>query len=392
MKDGYKGRVLFVGQCYYNAWYLSRELRKQGWKADVLNWNGDESSQMYYHGEDIRFYYRGLIDVVKQIVFYFRSIYKYDIFHFSNKGGITFGPYISRITSRIFGSNAEIRFLKMLGKKIVYTNNGCLDGVLQSSFSKWLPESVCAICPWKDRADVCSDENNTEWGKLRNEFADYQILLGGNRADFNIDQRIHEVPEFYCLDSSFWNPDILIPANYKLAISEDTVKVYHSVGNFEARTSAAGNQTIKSTHVYLPLIERLKSEGHKIELIFFHDVPNKKIRYYQAQADIFVDMLTFGWFGANLREAMMLGKPCICYLRPEWLEQARLEIPEYVNELPIVSATPETVYDVLKELILNKDRRLEIGRKSREFAVKWHSAEAGARRFDQIYSHLLEKR
>jgi glycosyltransferase involved in cell wall biosynthesis len=55
----------------------------------------------------------------------------------------------------------------------------------------------------------------------------------------------------------------------------------------------------------------------------------------------------------------------------------------------LVIATPETVYSVLKDLIKHPDKRRDIGRKSREFAVKWHSAEAGARRLDEIYSSLL---
>ena len=51
----------------------------------------------------------------------------------------------------------------------------------------------------------------------------------------------------------------------------------------------------------------------------------KVVRYYQVQSDIFVDMLTYGFFGANVREALMLGKPAVCYLRPEWLETMRRE-------------------------------------------------------------------
>jgi glycosyltransferase involved in cell wall biosynthesis len=136
----------------------------------------------------------------------------------------------------------------------------------------------------------------------------------------------------------------------------------------------------------------LKKEGVKVELIFFKDVPNKTLLYYLAQADIVVDMLTLGWFGANVREAMMMGKPSICFLRQEWLDSMHKEIPEYIDELPVISATPETVYEVLKHLIGNAEERQEIGRRSREFAVKWHSGEAGAKRFDQIYSALLSNR
>ena len=129
------------------------------------------------------------------------------------------------------------------------------------------------------------------------------------------------------------------------------------------------SRNLKSTHIYVPLVEQLKAEGHDVELIFFKGVPNRELRFYQAQADIVVDMLTFGWFGANVREALMLGKPVVCYLRPEWLDDMRREIPGYVDELPVVSATPETVHEVLAELVSNRDKRIALGRRSREFAV-----------------------
>ena len=73
-------------------------------------------------------------------------------------------------------------------------------------------------------------------------------------------------------------------------------------------------------------------------------------------------------------------------------EDAGRRSPSYVDELPIVSATPETVDDVLVDLIENPEKRREIGRRSREFAVKWHSAEAGRQRFDSIYRGLIEGR
>jgi glycosyltransferase involved in cell wall biosynthesis len=147
---------------------------------------------------------------------------------------------------------------------------------------------------------------------------------------------------------------------------------------------------LKSTHIYVPLVEQLKAEGRDVELVYFTDVPNLQVRYYQVQADVFCDMLTYGWFGSNVREAMMLGKPAICYLRPAWIESVRRDVPGYVEELPVVSATPETVREKLLELMDDPARRRELGEQGREFALKWHSAEAGARRFDEIYSELLE--
>ena len=55
----------------------------------------------------------------------------------------------------------------------------------------------------------------------------------------------------------------------------------------------------------------------------------------------------------------------------------------------MVSATPETAYETLHDLIDSPERRREIGRRSREFAVKWHSADAGARRLEEVYLSLM---
>jgi len=437
--------VMFVNHCYYNHWYVSRELRKLGWKADVVSTDSAAQNQMYYHGTDV-FIYRDT-DLPRRINYFIGCLNTYQIFHFANTEGITLihdfdiverkqdnsfktrlhAGILSYIDKRIIRNKLpnlfrlynliikligvkgftrvlkhfmpylplrwDILLLKRMGKKIVYTNNGCRDGVSKTSFSKWktaIDESVCDICRYYADSVICSDEKNLKWGAFRNAVADYQCLLGGNRIDFNDAPSVHEVPEIYALDSNFWRPNIFVPTNYKLPLSEKTVKLYHAVGNYEVRTHG-DNRTIKSTHIYVPLVEKLQSQGYDVELIFFTDLPNKIVRYYQAQADVFVDMLTYGFFGANLREGMMLGKPCVCYLRPEWMEEMRREIPEYADELPIINANPDTIEEILKDLILNPAKRKEIGRKSREFAVKWHSSEAGGKRMDEIYSSLLKK-
>jgi glycosyltransferase involved in cell wall biosynthesis len=387
-----KGSVLYAGQAYYNDWYLSRALRERGWRADVLQWDTEPAHAFLYHGEDFRLEEKGRGDLARHLAFYARALRTYDVFHFTGIHAMRFSHVLQQFFARRLRPGDEIRLLKRLGKKIVYSGNGCLDGVSQTSFAAWGDRPVCLDCPWRERPDVCSDARNLAWGKFRNKMADYQVLMGGNRADYNLDPRCHEVPEFYCLDPDLWSPDLEIPDRFRLGIPEGTVKIFHGVGMFDARTDPETLRNIKSTHIYVPLIEELKSEGHDLELMFFDKVPNKELRYYQSQADIVVDMLTFGWYGGNVREALMLGKPVVCYLRPEWLETMREEIPDFVDELPIVSATPETVREVLLDLIQHPDKRREIGRRSREFAVKWHSAEAAAKQFDSIYAGLLAGR
>jgi hypothetical protein len=382
--------VLFAGQSYYHAWYLSRELRKLGWRADVLNWDFAPDSQGFYHGEDYAFSWdeeRPKRSVARHAAFYLRSIPQYDVFHFSNSHGMRFGHELHDFVANRFHRYAEIELLRRLGKKIVYSNNGCLDGVSQTSFASWGDRPVCLDCPWRQRPDICSDERNLAWGFDRNRLADFQCNFGDNRKDYNDDPTVHEVPEFFCLDPEFWRPDLEVPARWRLDLPESTVRIYHAVGDFQKRT--AGGRNIKSSHIYVPLIERMKDEGYDVELTFVHGIPNREVRFTQVQADIVVDMLTFGWFGSNVREAMMLGKPVVCYLRPEWLDRMRREIPGYIDELPIVSAAPDTVEQVLKDLVCDPKRRRELGERGRRFALKYHSAEAGARRMDRVYRELL---
>lgn len=297
-------------------------------------------------------------------------------------------PKLFNFLSDELQAHWEIWFLKYLGKKITYAHNGCLDGVSQTAFSKWGEFNTCSICSWRDRPEVCSDERNLEWGKFRNSITDLQFTVGGNRADYNLDPKVIELPEFYCLDEKLWSPDKLIPANYRLAIPEGTFKVYHSVGNFDSRTGKQ-NVNIKCTHIYQKVIEELKEEGYKIELIFIKGVSNKEIPYYIQQADVVADMLTFGFFGANVREALMMGKPSVCYISPEWKEQMREQRPEYASDLPIVSATPDTVKSVLVKLMTDKEYYGKCSDDSRAFALKYHSSTAGANKVNDVLTRYF---
>lgn len=313
----------------------------------------------------------------------------YDIVHFTGVHSMRFFYYYSIYTYGFETIGWDIDILKRLGIKVVYSNVACFDGVKASTFSKYTPE-VCALCNWNG-SEYCNDDRNTHWGDIRNRLADYQITLGGNRNDLNRHPDIHEVPGFYCLDKNKWSPNRAGPATNVAASKESRqIVLYHAVGNFEMRSN--GIKNIKCTHVYVPLVQQMQNEGYAVRLDIVSNVPNQEIIWRQLQADIFCDQLTFGWFGANAREGMMLGKPVICYLRPEWLASVAREIPEYVAELPIVSATPETVASVLKDLVRHPEKRKELGQKGRIFAIKWHDRSAGAREVAAIYQRLLSCR
>ncbi|MDI1355067.1 MAG: glycosyltransferase [bacterium] len=95
------------------------------------------------------------------------------------------------------------------------------------------------------------------------------------------------------------------------------------------------------------------------------------------KADIVFDQFTTSLVGMGGLDALAVGRPLIANWRPEFFEQ-------YEGKWPVCQATNvEEVFDWLKELVFNENRRIEIGKKGREFVEKKLSSEAFANRILQ---------
>ena len=134
-------------------------------------------------------------------------------------------------------------------------------------------------------------------------------------------------------------------------------------------------------------VARLKAEGINVRLEFVTGVPSTDVRFIQLQSDVVIDQLNHGRYGANAREAMMLGRPTICHINKSELPGEK--VLESIDTCPLVSANEATVYAVLRDLLLDAKRRRDIGDANRRFAMKWHSAGACAARFEQVFDRLM---
>ena len=85
----------------------------------------------------------------------------------------------------------------------------------------------------------------------------------------------------------------------------------------------------------------------------------------------------------------MLGRPTICYTNKS--EPAGQNKLESIESCPLVSANENTIYEVLKSLLSNEKERHAIGVASRAFAMKWHSADACAERYEMVYDRLMQE-
>jgi len=147
---------------------------------------------------------------------------------------------------------------------------------------------------------------------------------------------------------------------------------------------APNHRAIKGSQYFIDAVNDLVEEGLDVELVILEKVPNDELGREMGSVDIVADQLIVGWYAMFAIEAMAMGKPVICFLREDLQELyiASNLVKRY--EIPIINCTPLTVKNRIRELVLYRDRLLEIGQHSREYVMRHHSTEAVGEVFDKI--------
>ena len=381
-----KRSVVFYQHCYYHHYYLAKALARRGWDAISVSLEDPASPNYhFYHGEDVNLYDADPEKFQRNVAeFYRESLERFDLMHFAGDGHLSFFP-----ENYTHPNPPDILRWKSLGKKIAYTTSGCNSGIMQESIREWAAKDgrdpICDNCTYQSNELVCSTHRNLSWGLRAERHCD--LIFADNAPALDLLQSYKTIrdPVSSAMDPAVWHPNLRIPEKFRISREPGELLIYHSFGNYSERIADARNP--KGTPYVAAAVERLKKEGHKLKFIFVSGVTNLEARYTQAQADIVVDQLHFGRYGATAKECMMLGKPVICYINLHEMS------PEFVipcmKELPLVSAGPETLYFTLKDLISNPAVRREIGAQGSKYMLKWHSADECAKRYEQIYDRMM---
>ena len=148
----------------------------------------------------------------------------------------------------------------------------------------------------------------------------------------------------------------------------------------------------KGTEFLIRAIDELRIEGHNISLRLLEGVPNAEVRrLLTSEADVLVDQLVFTGYAMSAVEGLASGVVVIANLEDE-----RVLTPyrrwSFLNECPIVSASPETIKETLLKMFSEKQARIEISKKSRDYALRRHSYESFASLFVEIDLYFQGKR
>jgi glycosyltransferase involved in cell wall biosynthesis len=363
-----KKSILFVRPDYHCSFFYREQFRKLGWKADIFL-PRDYPEGLLYSDKDLlkplQFVDKSIfiLKVINHFLFILWWLtkfwrYKYH-FYYRPPPAVDLLESRSKI-HRIFGSGFlfELFLAKLFKVKLIYLSSGCLEDETKENFMKLDQGNVCNNCGLWNKCDDKINKNNFS---IINRYFD--MVVGFGCIDSTQMKMTHF--KYKSIDLSLWNPNLIIPSDFILP-STNNIRILHS--NYLSNSGRDFmNRNIKGSPFILAAIERLKNEGHSVEYFFIQDKPSNQMRFYQAQADIVVEQLIYGWWGSTFVETSALGKPVVCYLRPAWKDFFLKTFPEYSN-LPVVEANTQTIYDVLKKLVTDADYRRQKGEESRRFA------------------------
>jgi glycosyltransferase involved in cell wall biosynthesis len=336
-----------------NAWVLSRAERKLGLASDLVIFKKHpffEDYDRYLKIESIT-----IPNEIKRIAFLKEALRNYDIFHFNFGQSIWDHPF--------WGLNhLDFPIIKKYKKKIIVTFQG--DDARRKDYFL----NKYGFGPY-DKQDYT----------LLDKFFDRMRAI-----------RIGQVEKY--ADKIFaLNPDIMsiLPKRTEFlpysSIDVDEVKpIYPARTSRKIKIIHAPSERIKKgTEIIVSIIKKL-SLKYPLEWVLVENLPRKRAWEIYQKADIAIDQIIIGWYGAFAVEMMALGKPVIAYLRSSDIQAF---VPFY-KDIPIVNADPQTLEESLIMLIENYHLRNKIAKQSRKFVQKYHHPLKIAQKTKKIYEDL----
>jgi glycosyltransferase involved in cell wall biosynthesis len=145
---------------------------------------------------------------------------------------------------------------------------------------------------------------------------------------------------------------------------------------------APSDRRVKGTEAVLAAVDELRARRVPLELRLVEGVSNTAARAAIQSADVFVDQLHAGWYGAAAVEAMAAGVPVLAHVRGDDLGVLP---PSMRAELPVLDATPESLARRLEALLTDAPARQALGERARAFAERWHDPRSIAQMTAELY-------
>jgi hypothetical protein len=353
-----KPRVLWGSQPIKALAWMAETARRAGYEGEVAvrNLFAIYSPEHFDHVVFARSAHPAIhrfVDSLKAYWFCARALGRYDVFAFYFDGGVLRRTLLERW---------EIPLLKLLGKKVVLFPYGS---------DAWSSDHIPNLL-W--RAALMIDDPRLG---AHGAAVERQLRRGARHADCVLGCMAH----ISCLPR--WD---ILPLTCYPVDTHAVDPVWPTTVGPVRIVHAANHRGFKGTDFLIAAVDQLRADGHDVELDVVERTTNDDVLRRMARADIYVDQLVAGYAFAAL-EAMALGKVVISPVDGTEATQVFRRY-SYLDECPIVNASPETIYAVLLGLIADRAYWPETGRASRAFCERRHSFDASTEMWDAIFRRV----
>jgi glycosyltransferase involved in cell wall biosynthesis len=276
-------------------------------------------------------------------------------------GGISFYGWLGL-------DKLELWFLKHRGIHTVCVCGGgdayALGNIRNSSLRHALQSSY----PERSRMHIEVERSVRIWEQKADIFiADKMILDGIARSDL-ISPHVGVVDTEYL--ATFHSNSMGDRRNHS-----SPIKIIH----------APNHRYFKGTEYIFKAISDLTNKGYNIDFVLIENMETTLLLNEIANSDIVIDQIIMPGYANFAIESMALGKPVVCNLEmPEFREL--MTRYSFLNQCPIVSASPETLVGALEKLILDQKLRDNLGQLGINFSKKFHSFSAWQKLWNEFES------
>lgn len=263
-------------------------------------------------------------------------------------------------TSLTLYTLADIPWLKRLGKKVFFYFCGCDARDSKVTIQKY-EFSAC-----KEHWPMACSANRKKAIELACRYADGIFVSTPDLLEF--------VPGAVLLPQPIDLEQFRPLRDQALATS-----AYNHQENKTFVIAHAPSDPMIKGSVYLErAVQELQASGYPVELRLIKNTPYEEALRLAAGADLVVDQLLVGAYGTFAVEMMALGKPVICYIRDDLA-------PHYASDLPLISANPKTIGQVIKGMIERRQEWPCIGQQGIQYVNRVHDSLVVARQTLQYY-------
>jgi glycosyltransferase involved in cell wall biosynthesis len=268
-----------------------------------------------------------------------RHLGKWDVFHF-HFGRTMIPPH-----------NFDLPLYHALGKKVVFHYHGC-DIRNRAHMLATHAASTCTECD-----PFCHPARQKRILASAARFADAEIV--------STPDLLESAPRAKQVHVAVWLPDYpqqAVRATPKLVLHAPT------------------NRLIKGTRHIEAAFDLLRPKFPGVEFRTVEKVAWPELQRQMRECDVFVDQVFMGWYGMVSVEAMAVGKPALCYIRPEFEPR--------MHGAPIVRSSVATIAADLEAVLTDTPLRQRLGDEGRAYVEREHAAPVVAARLIEIYQAI----